>query len=192
MRARERRGCDRSIGSSSNARVRYLAVSRRGFRVNLPSLPFPSILSFHVININNVAERERGFVRPTLRSRETLLSLEVRFGFICIILVMSFAIASHLSLVSCKYILEGGRGRRRTCVSRSFASFGKQAEAPPPIAIRSRDFSPFSPSLSLHSSSSSSSSSSHLMNKFPMVTCDATSFDHDQNRWQDGSLWMDG
>ena len=25
-----------------------------------------------------------------------------------------------------------------------------------------------------------------------MVTCDATSFDHDQNRWQDGSLWMDG
>ena len=25
-----------------------------------------------------------------------------------------------------------------------------------------------------------------------MVTCDATSFDHDQNRWQGGSLWMDG
>ena len=47
----------RSIGSSSNACVRYLAVSRRGFRVNLPSFPSPP--SFHVININNVAERER-------------------------------------------------------------------------------------------------------------------------------------
>ena len=105
--------------------------------------------------------------------------------------------------ISSLQMREGADGRRRgegTHVSLPSRSLSRWHLLASRLKHRSRSdleispspSSPFSPSLH----SSPSSSSSHLMNKFPMVTCDGRRYiirsRRRPSRWQDGSLWMDG
>ena len=142
--------CARSISASFPA-----GVPRKPSLFPSP----PSVPSFHVININNVAERERGagFVGGTVARSIQSLSTSARlcwrkpahgnqggFGSGSFASFSLCLLRSHLISANARGSGRTKEGRGHTCVSPlplalSLASFGKQAEAP--IAIRSRDFS---------------------------------------------------